>query len=197
MSDSGLYDENYYIDRLVEGDVISFETIYRRYQGKAFAIALTYLSSPSLAEDAVQELFLKLWHKRQQLAGVEQFEQYLFIMLRNLLVSELRKKEKQEKIQGYLQQVPVLQPTPADVSEISDMQKLIGEALVQLPDKQQQVYRMSREQGLTHEEIANHLALSPRTVSNIITLVLNHLRLALQAQGFLPELLALAGIFFL
>lgn len=181
---------------IASGDEHAFEQLYRHYRNKAYSVALTYMSSPALAEDVLQDLFLKLWQKRETLLEIEHFDQYLFIVLRNMLISALRKSDRQEKIIEHIRQAAVLQPTPGQLAEAGDLQQTVTHALGQLPEKQRQIYRMSREEGLSHEEIGAIMELSPRTVSNIITLVLNHLRSALKESGYLAETVTAAILFF-
>lgn len=190
------YNESEILRQAASGDEQAFAGLYRQYRNKAFHVALTYLSSPSLAEDVLQELFLKLWEKRSALPGIQQFENYFFVALRNMLISALRKSERQQQIITHIRQAAILQPTPTELAEATDLQQTIHHVLNQLPEKQRLIYKMSREEGLSHDDIGKELGLSPRTVSNIISLVLNELRQALKAQGYLAELITAAILFF-
>lgn len=190
------YDEPQVIQLIASGDEQAFEQLFRHYRNKSYHIALTYMSSPELAEDVLQEFFLKLWKQRASLTHIERFEQYFFVMLRNMLISALRQADRQQKIQEYIRQSDLLQPTPHQLTEAGDLQQIIRSTLENLPEKQQTIYRMSREQGLSHHEIGASLQLSPRTVSNTISIVLNHLRDALKEKGYLPETVIAAILFF-
>lgn len=185
MSDKALHKDKELLARIAEGDEQAFETLYRRYRNKAYSITLTYITVPSQAEDILQELFLTLWEKKETLPQIESFDHYLFIMLRNRLVTELRKKERQERIKQYSSQTHIQQSTPDQQTEANEANRIIQEALLQLPEKQQRIYRMSREEGLNHEEIGAILDISPRTVSNNISFALNHLRAVLDQHGYL------------
>lgn len=154
------------------------------------------MSDPAQAEDVLQEFFLKLWNVRATLAGIERFDHYLFTALRNLLISELRKKGRQQKIKAHLSRENGWQPTAEQLAETRDLHNAIHAALQQLPEKQQLIYQMSREEGLTHEEIATRLQLSPRTISNLLSMALNYLRASLRTQGYLPAAILGATLFF-
>ena len=82
------------------------------------------------------------------------------------------------------------------MTESRELHSAIREALQQLPEKQQTIYRLSREEGLNHDEIALQLQLSPRTISNLLSLTLNHLRISLQTKGYLPGTVVAATLFF-
>lgn len=194
-----LHNEKELLQQIAAGDELAFEQLYRHYRNKAYTVALTYMTSPQEAEDVLQECFLKLWKKRESLAAIEQFDHYLFIILRNMLVSALRKSEVQEKIKNHVRQAAFLQPasfSEAELAEAGELHKTIQQVIAGLPEKQQRIYRMSREAGMSHEEIAQSLEISQRTVSNTISLVLNRLRDSLREQGYLPETIIAAVIIF-
>lgn len=191
MSLEQLPNERALLYRVTEGDTGAFELLYRHYRNKAYTISLTYINDPATAEDVLQDFFLKLWNNREKLLEVENFDNYFFIMLRNMLISALRSKERQQKIKTYVNQFSFLHSDPQQQSEAYALAQTIQHALQQLPEKQQGIYRMSREEGLNHEQIGSILHISPRTVSNTITLVLNYLRNTLREQDYLVEILLL------
>jgi RNA polymerase sigma-70 factor (ECF subfamily) len=180
----------------MQGDEQAFEVLYRHYRNRTYTLALTYMNDPALAEDVLQDFFLKIWQVRLTLEKIDRFEHYLFTALRNRLISELRKKDRQQKIKSYLSRENAWQPTAEQLTESRELHSAIREALQQLPEKQQTIYRLSREEGLNHEEIAARLQLSPRTISNLLSLTLNHLRTALRAKGYLPGTIVAATLFF-
>lgn len=194
-----LYNERELLVQIAEGNEDAFERLYRHYRNKAYTIALTYLTVPEEAEDVLQECFLKLWYNRQRLTEIEAFDQYLFIMLRNMLISALRKTETQQKVIKQAQQTAVLQPgklSGIEKEESARLQGAIRDIIAKLPARQQEVYKLSREEGMTHAEIARVFQISDRTVSNLLSIILNQLRSALRAQGYLPETILAALIVF-
>lgn len=194
-----LYNERELLLQIAEGNQDAFERLYRHYRNKAYTIALTYLTVPEEAEDVLQECFLKLWYNRQRLTEIEEFDKYLFIVLRNMLISALRKTETQQKIIQQVKQTTVLQPgklSGIELAESARLQETIREVIAKLPAKQQDIYKMSREEGMSHAEIAKTLQISDRTVSNLLSIILNQLRSALRAQGYLPETILAALIVF-
>jgi RNA polymerase sigma-70 factor (family 1) len=194
-----LYNEPELLIQIAEGNQDAFERLYRHYRNKAYTIALTYLTVPDQAEDILQECFLKLWYNRRQLPEIENFDSYLFIMLRNELISALRKTETQQKIIRQVQQTAALQPAKLsgiEQAESARLQLVIREIIAKLPVKHQQIYQLSREEGLSHAAIAEQFGISPRTVSNLLSIILNQLRTALRSRGYLPETILAALIVF-
>ncbi len=194
-----LYNEKELLVQIAEGNQNAFEQLYRYYRNKAYTIALTYLTIPDEAEDILQECFLKLWNNRHQLSEIEEFDSYLFIMLRNMLISALRKSETKQRIIKQAQQTVVLQHNKLSGIEKGESARLyqaVQKLIKQLPERQQQIYKLSREEGLTHAEIAKLFNISARTVSNTLSIILNQLRSALSSQGYLPEVIFAALIAF-
>jgi len=196
LTASSSYHEKEIIRLITQGDESAFEALYRHYRNRTYTLALTYMNDPALAEDVLQEFFIKIWKVRLTLEKIDRFEHYLFTALRNRLISELRKNDRQQKIKSYLSRENAWQPTAEQLTESRELHQAIREALQQLPEKQQTIYRLSREEGLNHEEIAARLQLSPRTISNLLSLTLNHLRTALRAKGYLPGAIVAATLFF-
>ena len=194
-----LYNERELLLQIAEGNQDAFERLYRHYRNKAYTIALTYLTVPEEAEDVLQECFLKLWYNRQRLTEIEEFDKYLFIVLRNMLISALRKTETQQKIIKQVQQTTELRPgklSGIELAESARLQEAIRGVIAKLPAKQQYIYKMSREEGMSHAEIAQVLQICDRTVSNLLSIILNQLRSALRARGYLPETILAALIVF-
>ena len=191
-----VYNERVLLNEITGGNMQSFEILYRRYYDKYYAIALTYLYTPELAEDALQELFLRVWNKRDKLEAVEDFSAYLFVMFRNMIISELRKKKKQLAIIELTDVNQALTGVEPHIFD-NELPEKIDHLISTLPPKYQAIYKLSREDGLNHKEISSLLRLSPRTVSNTISLILGHLRKSLSDQGYLVKSCILFSPFFL
>lgn len=170
--------------RVALGDQTAFAELHRYYWHEIFTLALSFLKSPELAEDILQEVFVKLWLKREDLPSIEDFTPYLMVMVRNEVISFLRRNTVQEKLKRLYWENNAGENTIPDLSS-GDTAVLIAAALARLPEKQQYVFNLSREKGLSHEQIAKETGLSPKTVSNTITIVLNHLRIFLHRKGYL------------
>ncbi|SHM03829.1 RNA polymerase sigma-70 factor, ECF subfamily [Chitinophaga jiangningensis] len=181
-------DENLSISELLvrtaDGDETAFAQIHQHYWNEVYALALAFLKSPALAEDIIQEVFIKLWLKRTQLTEIQEFTPYLMVMVRNEIISHLRKAAtRQKQLEQYSNGSLSLQELPA--ASITETTAVINSALASLPPKQQQIFAMSREQGLSHEAIAAQTGLSKKTVANTITIALNAIRTYLHRNGYL------------
>ena len=166
-----------------EGCERSFRELYELYAGKIYTMAIGYLKSPMEAQDVVQEIFIKIWEKRDNLTAIDNFPAYLHIMTRNLLINHLQKK-----IPVFSPDEMTLQATPGEYHlphqqlDYRELTTFISRAIDQLPPRQQQVYRLSREQGLNHQQIAKQLSLSYDTVREHMSKALKNIRASLEEQ---------------
>ena len=168
---------------MAKGDKIAFRAIHDHYWQGMYNIALRFLKSPDEAMDIVQEVFLKLWIKRETLPETGDFKSYLFITTRNMLVSALRKKLRLDNLaRMYLSKEPA-ESLPDNALELKQLELLIREGVSQLPLQQQLIYHLTRHQGLSHEEVAGKLGIAKKTVSNITTRALMGLRRYLLERG--------------
>lgn len=180
------------LSKIAAGDEAAFRELHDLYWNDVYSLALAFTKSPQAAEDLVQELFIKLWMKRNALGHVENFQAFFRIMVRNHLISALRKSRKQENdLRAFIKLADPAEPfqfTP----EVNEASRLVSEIIAKLPARQQEIFKMSREEGLDHEKIANRLNVSKKTVSNTITITLAFIRKQLHKNGLL-----LAGMIYL
>src|SRR5690349_13294504 len=99
-----LANEKQLLQRIAEGDKAAFKIIHDHYRPGMYGAAIRFLKSHDEAMDVVQEVFLKIWIRRETLTVTEDFESYLFITTRNKLVSAFRKKQCKDALtRQYLQ----------------------------------------------------------------------------------------------
>jgi RNA polymerase sigma-70 factor (family 1) len=176
---------------VAEGDEKAFRQLFDFYWGKIYSVAVTLTKSPPLAEEIVQDVFLKIWLKRDQLPSVENFEGFLFTVARNHIYNELRRKVVElpfvEHLEQHFRESSAL---PEQVMLLKETNLLIKEAVEQLPPQQRTVFELSRNEGLDNNKIAERLGISRATVRNHLTKALHFLRNYLQiSRGELSALL--------
>lgn len=168
-------DEKELLQQVADGDEKAFTQLFDRYQNKVFSHALTFMKSGEEAEEMVTDIFMKVWNRRSDLPLIENFKSYLFILGRNHLVSAIRKKVmttvETNTDQWY---EDILQPDKQ--YHFKETHQIIMQGIEQLSPQQKRVFKMSRLDGLTYDEIAERLAISRRTVKFHIILALNYLR---------------------
>lgn len=185
------HSETELLKRLAGGDAAAYRELFVRHWDAVYSSALLLSRSPDIAEDIAQEVFVTLWEKRAQLAQVEKLDAYFFIMARNLLYSRLRKLASQDAYRQYLQDYHhehAHSGTEAR-AEFRELENAIHAAIRRLPPQQQKAFRMSRFDGMGHEEIAHAMGLSRITVKSYIVQALASLRKMLEHY---PGMLLLA-----
>lgn len=181
------YDSDIEIGKLLSlGDERAFQHFYNRYWERIYLMALTYLKSEELSQDIVQDVFLKVWDQREIFSSVQQPGSFIFIMGRNTVINAFRKKIAGGRIvEEPTEYIPDNVLLPHQVIDIKQLQQRLDVAIDGLPPQQGLIFKLSREQGLTHKEIAELLAIDKFTVKNHIIRALKTLRRQLQISSFI------------
>lgn len=183
------FDEQELLAELRDGNSSAFRQLYDRYGPRLFGFCKRFGLSPDDAREILQETFIRVWKHRHDIRQDTSFISYLFAIARNLIYNSLRRTAYWEK---YLREAslggpaagPI--PTPADEREL---QRLIGEAILQLPDKCRQIFWKSRYEGFSNQQIADELAISKSTVENQLNKALKAIRKFLESNGYGPATL--------
>jgi len=173
-----LHNEKELFLRIAQGDETAFRVLFDAYREKLFVFAWQLCHSATEAEEVVQDLFLRLWQSRESLANVEYPRKYIYVMARNRALDLLARIARDQKLMreawSYLSQ-PDINLTE-ELLQATETQKLIDEAVSSLPGKKQTIFRLSRRDGLTHQQIADEMNISVQTVKNILTEILKHIK---------------------
>lgn len=141
--------------RLSSGDQQAYREIFERYWNKVYIVGLKLTKSPELAKDLAQETFIKIWNSRDKLSTVTNFSAFLFTIARHLAIDHLRRKVfttgNEEYLLSYFRDDAI---TPEERTEYKELEYLLNRAVNSLPAQLQQVFRLSRFEGLSHAEIA-------------------------------------------
>jgi RNA polymerase sigma-70 factor (family 1) len=149
---------------IAEGDDVAFETLLGRHWKRIYFRALSYVKSVHAAEELTQDIFIMLWRKREQLPTLDNFDAYLNIMVRNSILSALRTRLVIEGVSDHDESLW----RPDSQLEHKESYALIQKGIELLPQRRQEVFRLSRIEGLTHAEIAEQLGITKQTVNEHI-----------------------------
>lgn len=158
------------------GNEDAFTALYKMYWPKVHNFSRLYLTSVSEVEEIVQEVFVKVWEARLFLREDDSFKGLLFIITRNIIFNQFRKSFNEN---AYKMTVLNSANTEYDIQEemeASDLQAYIKTLISELPPRQKEVFKMSREQHLSYKEISMHLSISEKTVERHINEALKYLR---------------------
>jgi RNA polymerase sigma-70 factor (ECF subfamily) len=170
-----------WVAKLKAGDVIAFEALYRQYHQKVYWFVSKQTNNTTLREDLVHDAFLKLWENRSRLSIDLPIEAQLFVTTRQIVINFFQREVLQQKVQHYF----ATQNEPAGAS-IPDEEIFtqLNKAIDALPPKRQQIFRMSKFEGLTYEEIAEALSISKNTVESHMVKAFKFLRERLSCLPF-------------
>lgn len=154
------------VQRMAGNDRQAFALFFTRYHGKLITFALHYVRARELAEEAVADVFLKLWQKRATLPEVSNLTSYIYIAVRNQALNYRQKIENQPTLS--LDDVPLgltVEPmTPERELLTAELQAHIQAAVDKLPPQCQTIFRLIREDGLKYREVAEIMGISAKTV---------------------------------
>lgn len=184
MTNNQSYDEHALLSRIAEGDEKAFTILFDLYLGKLKPFVEKLSPSPADAREIVQETFIRLWLNRDKLPQVTNIGGYIFRIAANQYHMAVRRALLQDKtLDGFKTTIHhSANPTERTV-RLNELQRLINEAVQRLPEKRRQIFRLSRNEGMTIAEIARALGLSPKTVKNTLFTALANIREYLTAAG--------------
>lgn len=182
-----LITDKHLLIKLKEGDEQAFRELYVRHHRQVLAFAIHLTHSAVDAEDILQDTFLRIWTNRSQLPDIERFDSYIFMIARNRTLDHLRKVALQQRLidQVWANISDTSEENPAVELDARESKHLIHQALEALSPQKQTVFQLSRQQGLSHEEIAQQLGLSKSRVKNLLVETLKHLRVFLARHSVL------------
>lgn len=183
MTAKHLYNDKDLLQQIAAGDEKAFRCLFDAYWDKIYKVAITLTKSATTAEEIVQDVFLKIWLKKDQLPAVEKIDGYLFMVARNHIYNVLRSKVNEQEFVEHLEQHFLEQSSlPEQLLLVKETAELVAKAVEQLPEQQRAVYIMSRDEGLDYNAIAAKLGITRSTVKNHMTKALHFLRDYLNAN---------------
>lgn len=172
MTDLELY------ERVRQKDKEALEILYDRYERILYAFVLQLTKNRDLAEEAMQEVFIKLWRG----GGIYdeskgKFRSWLFTMSRHVAIDLIRKRKPDLQLdESYAEAIPSESPSVETEVEWQEERAQIETAMATLPAEQQQVVRLMYFQGLSQQKIADACGIPLGTVKGRIRLALRQLR---------------------
>lgn len=169
-------DERELLYALKHGDRHSFEMLYNRYWRQVYNFARLYLTTRQAAEEAVQEVFIKVWESRAFIREDENFRGFLFIITRNLIFNQRRKHFNED---FYKMSVLAALEQSYDIDEEIDAKNLseyIDRLIDELPPQRRLIFILSRKEYKTYKEIALQLNISEKTVERQINEAIKFLK---------------------
>ena len=165
-------------DAIAQGSETAFESLFIQYKEKVYAAAFKWTKSAYAAEEITQDTFIALWSSRAQLSAVNDPQAYLFTIVANKVSRHLQKETNRNRIlQLAVRNKKTFSNETEETVYENESNNFLEHAIAKLPPQKKAIYRLSRQQGKSYDEIAAHMHLSRNTVKT-------HL---LQAMKFIRE----------
>lgn len=181
---SFMKDEHSLVLRLIDGDEEAFCQLYAAYKNRLIYFAMRFLKSHEYAEDIFQETFTVIWQSRRFINPEASFSNYLYTIVRNRVLNCLRELEAQDRLREDIlsKAVDYTNNTKEEILG-NDLHRFILHSLHLLTPRQREIFTMSREQHMSHREIADALGISVNTVHESISISLRTLRAYLEKHA--------------
>ena len=172
-----LYNQEDIRARVALGDQQAFALFFNHHWPQVYSTGLRLTKSPEKAQDLTQEIFIKLWERRDRLTEVKDEDAYVYILSRNVIFDFLRKKVfNTENIEILIDYFADSSISPQEKLEYNELESTLKSAIDQLPGKVKDVFLLSRVNGLTHEQIAKELNISVTSSKTYIVRALQDIR---------------------
>lgn len=161
---------------LKSGNRQSFTILYKQYWNQVYNFSRLYLTTREAAEEVVQEVFVKVWESREFIREDDNFKGLLFIITRNLIFNQSRKNFNENFYKMTM--LAAMEQSYDMEAEIDakNLKEYIDQLIEELPPQRKLIFTLSRNEHLSHKEIAERLAISEKTVENQISAAIRFLR---------------------
>lgn len=167
------------VDRIRQGDHAAFEALFRVYHQDLLRFAHFYVKRLAVAEELVQDIFHNIWQRRRSWKPRGALRSYLYGAVRNHANKYLRGRKVRDRYRTRKQLEAdrrIADETPERELRRKELSEAVRGAIAMLPERRRQVFKLSRQQGLTYAEIAAVLGISENTVEVHMVRALKFLR---------------------
>ncbi len=177
------------LQQLINDDKTALEQLFNYFYPRLYNFSRAFLKLEEGIDDILQEVFLKIWLNRRNIKSADTFNSYIFTITKNLLLNELRSRLNEQKTRDKILKLSVAEEFL--LSEQIEFQELKGKIdlmVMEMPERQREVFTLSRVEGLSHKEIAKKLDISEKTVEYHIRQAISVLKKKLRELGLLGML---------
>lgn len=169
--------DNALIELLKAGDESAFEIIYDKYSERIYQFSILLLKDTGWSEDVVQEVFVKLWNTKENLDSNKSLWTFLYVLTKRTALNKLRDiKSFSSDFEHLWNNISTLSDCSHEKLIAKELSNQLDYVLNTLPKRQREIFKLSRFEGFTHQEIADALNISPNTVKNHMIQALKTIR---------------------
>lgn len=184
MVDCSRYDEKALLVEIAAGDERAFRKLFDLYKERFYSVAMKMTRSDEVSQDIVQDLFMHIWSKRESIMDVENPSSYFFTCVYRRVYQHYRKIALEKKLLQEVSSIKESVNTTDEMVLAHESKNLISRAIAKLPSQQQLVFKLSKQEGFSREEVAHQLNISPNTVKNHLASAIKFIRAFLYNSTF-------------
>jgi RNA polymerase sigma-70 factor (family 1) len=176
--------------QIQQGDKHAFDQFFLLYHHQLVAFAQQYLKQTEDAEEAVSELFVKIWLKRNSFSEVLHPEVYLFVAVKNACLNLIRSRKKRDLLFPMRNDDEIIATEGVNQTRIEEkeLHKILDQAIANLPQQRRLIFKLIKENGLKTKDVAKILSISNRTVENQLYKAVKTLAMVLSEYlGYHPQ----------
>lgn len=169
MNPTGTYTDQQLLELLGQQNRAAFTAIYTKYWAVLASFATRLLEDEEEAIDVVQDVFTKIWNKRENLEINTSLKSYLYVSVRNRIISKKRHQKYQDNYADSL--IPKYEAGEFITDEQVRLKELVSQVekeVSKLPPKMREVFELSRFEGLNYQQISEELGIANDTVKKQI-----------------------------
>ncbi|TKG97074.1 RNA polymerase sigma-70 factor [Puteibacter caeruleilacunae] len=176
------------VEQMQKGDQKAFKMLFDRYSRRLYSFALSHLKGQVDAEELVQDVFVKLWDKKEYLRSEGNIKAYIFRVAVNTVYDIVKKRKSESAYHEFIQQQDAHHNSTWDQVVFEELQQRHDSLVAEMPEKRREIYLMSRNEGLSNKEIAEKLDVSVRTVESQIYKAVSFLKEHLLKNSFITTI---------
>jgi len=164
-----------FVKLLKNGDMSAFDVIYKKYSRRLYGFVFRYVKQEADTEEIVQQVFMKIWQSREKINIYSSFESFLFTIAHNGMVNLLKKRATEQRYVEHIKSLQHVEEAYELTDEIhyKELKQKLQYLMNELSPRQREIFQLSREEGLSHKEIAEKLNISVNTVKNHLVAILS------------------------
>lgn len=193
MAVQPLPNESGILAQIAAGDKRAFTQLFKHYNRLVYSFSKRITESDDIALEVVQDIFIKLWLNRENLATVNNFAAYLNRVVRNHSLNVVRQQLQHARMASQISSVYAdWDNSTAMQIDLNEAKRILNQAIDGLSPQQRMVYELCHQQGLKYAEVAERMNISPQTVNSYMKDALKKIRLHFRKHAMLYPLLVLA-----
>jgi RNA polymerase sigma-70 factor, ECF subfamily len=177
------------LGRLKNNDKSALDEIFNYYYPRLFSFSKRILKIEDEIDDILQDVFLKIWLNRNKISNPETFNAFIFTITKNALLNLIRSNINNQAFkEEFSRRIISSEYVTQNEIEFKEIKTAIDQIVSKLPEKRQKVFLLSRNDGLSNNEIAQKLNISEKTVEDHITHSIRLLKKSLSEIGIISLL---------